>query len=137
MFKITIITDLSNLRHLEDKIKKPNPLFDGYDKIMRTSTYQKFDDRQGVWKPSISAQREGRYTLVKSGDLRDSVTKVNDSHHIKNMNGYEFDFGTNIPYAYEHNFGIGQEKRTFLDITENDLNLLSQETLKYLIGDNY
>lgn len=78
------------------------PLMDSIGTGLVNSTIERFNETSKTpdgtpWPPSIAAGLEGRRTLIKSGNLRDSVT------HEPSTNAVEI--GSNVLYAAVHQFG--------------------------------
>jgi phage gpG-like protein len=94
-------------------------------------------DPDGVpWKPSKAAmkRRSGGYkrkgifysgtgTLFESGRLFRSIQLWGDGDKSRKIS-------TDVPYAGYHNFGIGQEKRTFMGASEEDTLLCERLVVK-------
>lgn len=71
------------------------------------------------WVPSKAALKEGRNTLIDTGRLYNSIqlSRVGIDHRV---------IGTDVPYALQHNNGIGQVQREFMGLNEDDVSLIFQ-----------
>ena len=90
------------------------------------------DPEGNPWPKSYAAtQREaegrGGGTLYDTGDLFRSIQLVK-------VNPAEYEIKTDVPYAFEHQFGIGQVQRKFLGTNQNEVDLAAQLYLKQLVA---
>ena len=85
-------------------------VLDDIGRRLETSTAHRFETGTGPdgvpWRPSRRAERTGGRTLVKSGRLKDSISRVVLDREVL--------VGTNVKYAAIHQFGgaIRQQART-------------------------
>lgn len=78
------------------------PAMDSIGMGLEASIIERFNETSiapsgAAWQPSKAAQEEGRRTLIKSGNLRDSIT------HLAARD--EVEVGSNVIYAAIHQFG--------------------------------
>ena len=114
---------LARLDHMSgiDKAGVMNAIAEG----LRTSTMQRFGSEESPegtkWAPSIRATKQGRKTLTKTADLKDSIRAQVDESGAA--------VGTNLVYAATHQFGDERTirakqrnipARPFLGISKDD-----------------
>jgi phage virion morphogenesis protein len=131
------------------------PLMDSIGMGLEGSAIERFNETSTApsgasWTPSRAAQEEGRRTLLKSGNLRDSIT------HRAGRD--EVEVGSNVIYAAIHQFGgtiraktskglrfkIGDRfitkkevtipARPFLGVSDADRDMIREEVVAYLGG---
>jgi phage virion morphogenesis protein len=77
--------------------------WDAIGEAMVSKTMRRFDEQHGPdgapWLPSKAAKKEGRKTLIKTGNLRNRFT-----HNVLPGNA-GVEWGTNVVYAAIHQFG--------------------------------
>lgn len=66
----------------------------------------------------------GHPVLTDLGDLFDSIVNEGASNHVEEAIKNEFKTGTNIEYAWEHEYGQGQAERPFIGIREEFIDRL-------------
>ena len=80
----------------------------------------------------------GHAILTDLGELCNTVINVSDPHHIETVGRNEFSSGTNLEYAYEHEYGEGQAERNFIGIREEFIDKLEEavanEAEKFISG---
>ena len=69
------------------------------------------------WTPSKAAIKEGRNTLLDTGRLFNSIQLYTRVAGLRII-------GTDVEYAVAHNDGIGQLKREFMGLNEDDVLLI-------------
>lgn len=69
------------------------------------------------WTPSKAATKEGRNTLLDTGRLFNSIQLYTRIAGLRII-------GTDVEYAVSHNDGIGQLKREFMGLNEDDTILI-------------
>lgn len=132
------------------------PAMDSIGMGLEASIIERFNETSiapsgAAWTPSKAAQEEGRRTLIKSGNLRDSIT------HRASRD--ETQVGSNVVYAAIHQFGgtiraktakglrfkIGDRfvtkrevtipARPFLGLSDEDRTMIREEIVAFLSGD--
>ena len=92
---------LKKIKALQGKIEDPAPILDDVGDLFRKTTVSRFYSQTSPtgkrWKRSKAAKRKRRPTLVRTGDLRDSIRAV--------QSGGKVEIGTDIWYARIHQQG--------------------------------
>ena len=94
-------TLIKRLKKLEGAVENPAPILSEIGDVLRKSTVSRFYSQTSPtgrrWKPSKAAKRKRRLTLVRTGDLRDSIRVA--------MSAGRVEVGTDIWYARIHQQG--------------------------------
>ena len=94
-------TLLKRLKALQGRIEDPADILEPIGDVLRKTTVSRFFSQTSPtgrrWKPSKAAKRKRRLTLVRTGDLRESIRVV--------MSGGNVQIGTDIWYARIHQQG--------------------------------
>ena len=92
---------LKKLKKLQGQIENPAPILDALGDLFRKTTTSRFYSQTSPtgkrWKRSKAARRKRRPTLVRTGDLRDSIRAV--------MSAGKVEIGTDIFYGRIHQTG--------------------------------
>lgn len=92
---------LKRLKKIQGTIKNPEPILEALGDVFRRSIVQRFWKQRGPtgrpWKKSKAARKARRRTLVRTGDLRDSMRVV--------VSGDRLEIGTDIWYGRIHQVG--------------------------------
>jgi phage gpG-like protein len=75
-------------------------------------TWKPLEPRTVAWKTSEGYGRKG--VLVRTGALRDSLTKDNSRGAVRRSGRFRMQFGTDIEYARNHQFGDGVPQRVLI-----------------------
>ena len=105
MARVTIepraATLIKRLKKLEGAIENPAPILEDVGEVLRKSTVSRFFSQTSPtgrrWKPSKASKRKRRPTLVRTGDLRDSIRVA--------MSPGKVGIGTDLYYARIHQQG--------------------------------
>lgn len=143
------------LKEAARRMRDLSPLMGSIGLGLEGSTRERFAETSrapdgSAWEPSIEAIIEGRRTLVKSGNLADSIT-----HRV---DGNSVEVGSNVLYAAVHQFGATIAKkrapklifriagvtyaadqvtipaRPFLGISDDDADMILEEATDFLGG---
>lgn len=129
----------SRLQELQRRLRDLTPVMKNIGEMLLLSTDQRFETETGVdglpWLPNsprTEAQKraQGRINkiLQNTGRLRASVTYVATSDRVI--------VGTNVAYAAKPQKGIGQPKREYLGISQEDRRNIIVFLDSYLSVDN-
>ena len=92
---------LKRLKKLQGRIEDTGPILEEIGDVLRKSTISRFYSQTSPtgkrWKPSKAAKKKRRLTLVRTGDLRESIRVVQSAGMIG--------VGTDIYYARIHQQG--------------------------------
>jgi phage gpG-like protein len=94
---------------------------------IRARFLDEVDPEGRPWVPSFAARiraarGRGGGTLFDTGRLFHSLQVFTNGPGNRTL-------GTDVPYAAKHNFGLGQVKRTFLGINDDDVAVVTQSII--------
>lgn len=68
----------------------------------------------------------GHPLLIDLGNLSSSVLDRSHANHVEQILDRAFETGTSIEYAAEHEYGVGQTKRSFISVDESHLDKMGE-----------
>ncbi|WP_027178595.1 phage virion morphogenesis protein [Maridesulfovibrio bastinii] len=140
-FKMDMSKLMRGVGAAAERVQHSQELMDAIGETLVSSTIQRFQDGAGPdgkrWKPSKRAESEGGQTLVKSGQLRNSISYEASPKMVC--------VGTNKIYARIHHLGgkagrglkVKLPARPYLGIDDEDraeIKELMMEELKSMFG---
>ena len=75
----------------------------------------------------------GHPLLIDTGELLTSIADQSSANHVETVLDRLFQTGTNIPYAHEHEHGIGQATRSYIGIGDEYIDRMAVKVTDWAI----